>query len=516
MLPKRILIPLVAAFSCILGGLPVTAGAAVSSTAPAINVTSGTTQPTVLNGKRFSTLTQRAATVGAPSGVTQLVDGNLGVTQVAGNPRRVLVRPKTLVSSYQGPTLLLTAQNTPPNASSTAYGMQLDFGVGVTAIRFSVLPTVAALGKTLVVVAKNATGTLGTTKRFTFARSGSVSKKWVVIGVPTSLGSVSLTTSYAASLGDWGVIRATQAADYVALGDSYASGEGSFSYQADQNICHRATNGYAVQLAAARHLRLQFGACSGAVTRDLFSQNSTGNSTEAYQERLLGPWTKLVTISVGGNDLGFGDVMSDCIKAYLSTCQADTQTDFPRVLDQLLSDTPSSAVDYPNSSDHHVIVHGQSLRMIYEMVALAAPNAKIYVLGYPHLVVNFDNPGTCSFFLGIRTGCDTAPVQVCRINCGSILSNWYLYASDCTYMNWATDQADSAISAAVAGLNNSRLRFLDLRVPLSGHEIGSSSEGVNGLDFTSEHSIDAAAESFHPNTFGQNLIAAYLLTHATL
>ena len=513
---KRILMPLVAAFSCILGGLPVIAGAAVSPTAPTINVTSGTTQPTALNGKRFSALTQRAATVGAPGGVTQLVDGNLGVTQVAGNPRRVLVRPKTLVSSYQGPTLLLAAQGAPSSGSSNTYAMQLDFGVGVTAIRFSVLPTAAALGKTLVLVGKNATGTIGTTKRFTFARSGSIAKKWVVIGAPASLGSVSLTTTYAASLGDWGVIRATQTSDYVALGDSYASGEGSFSYRADPNVCHRATNGYAVQLAAARNLHLQFGACSGAVTRDLFAQNSTGNPTEAYQERLLGPWTKLVTLSIGGNDLGFGDVMSDCIKVYLSTCQANTQADFPHVLDQLLSDTPSSAVDYPSASDHHVIVHGQSLRMIYQMVALAAPNAKIYILGYPHLVVNFDNPGTCSFFLGIRTGCDTAPVQVCRINCGSVLSNWYLYASDCTYMNWATDQADSAISNAVAGLNNSRVRFLDLRVPLSGHEIGSSSEGVNGLDFTAEHSIDVAAESFHPNTFGQNLIAEYLIAHATL
>ena len=98
---------------------------------------------------------------------------------------------------------------------------------------------------------------------------------------------------------------------YVALGDSYSSGTGTRSYIADGTECLRSTYAYASLTAAAKGYSLNFRACSGAVVADVTST----------QLSALGTGTRYVTISVGGNDAGFADVLTECaLPAWASDC----------------------------------------------------------------------------------------------------------------------------------------------------------------------------------------------------
>ena len=98
---------------------------------------------------------------------------------------------------------------------------------------------------------------------------------------------------------------------YVALGDSYSSGVGTRSYIDDGTSCQRSTLAYPSLLAAQRGYALNFRACSGATVGDV-----TGSQLSA-----LNSGTSFVTISVGGNDAGFADVLTECaLPGWASDC----------------------------------------------------------------------------------------------------------------------------------------------------------------------------------------------------
>jgi lysophospholipase L1-like esterase len=89
--------------------------------------------------------------------------------------------------------------------------------------------------------------------------------------------------------------------DYVALGDSYASGTGAPPYS-DQ-ACTRSTRGYPVLWANA-HAPSSFAnvSCGGATTADVLNNQ-------------LGPLnanTDLVTLQIGGNDVNFANTILSC------------------------------------------------------------------------------------------------------------------------------------------------------------------------------------------------------------
>ena len=91
-------------------------------------------------------------------------------------------------------------------------------------------------------------------------------------------------------------------AKYVAMGSSFAAGPGIPSYYEDPPTpCARSTNNYAHQIASRRNLALTDVSCSGATTAHL-----TG-PRDAIPPQLdaLTPDTRLVTITIGGNDLAY-------------------------------------------------------------------------------------------------------------------------------------------------------------------------------------------------------------------
>jgi hypothetical protein len=107
---------------------------------------------------------------------------------------------------------------------------------------------------------------------------------------------------------------------YAALGDSYSSGEGVGQYATGTDTvtdrCHRSAAAYPERIAAADRDRrpLTFVACSGATTYDLSNPNHLF-AGEPAQEDALSPLNRKVSLTVGGNDLGFADVLGACLAA---------------------------------------------------------------------------------------------------------------------------------------------------------------------------------------------------------
>lgn len=141
-------------------------------------------------------------------------------------------------------------------------------------------------------------------------------------------------------------------ARYVALGDSYSSGVGAGSYIAASGDCLRSTLAYS-QLWADKNAPATYVsvACSGAKTTDVI----------ANQVSALSSTTTLVSITVGGNDVGFADVMTDCVIYGTSTCVSDVDA---------AEDTARTRL--PGWLDN-----------AYNAIRAHAPNAKVVVLSYP-------------------------------------------------------------------------------------------------------------------------------------
>src|SRR5690348_11840806 len=97
-----------------------------------------------------------------------------------------------------------------------------------------------------------------------------------------------------------------RAADYVAMGSSYAAAPGVGERAPGSPVqCERSDSDYAHLLAARRHLSLNDQSCSGATTDSILA---SWRGLPA-QIDAIGPATRLVTITVGGNDVDFvGDL----------------------------------------------------------------------------------------------------------------------------------------------------------------------------------------------------------------
>lgn len=117
-------------------------------------------------------------------------------------------------------------------------------------------------------------------------------------------------------------ITSTPAANqlrYVALGDSFSSGEGVPTFEADTDInnvneCHRSDRAYAQLLDQDLSLNLSlvdFKACSGAIAKNM-QINQSGQWNEPTQFNALSSTTEVVTLTVGGNDVDFTNYMFIC------------------------------------------------------------------------------------------------------------------------------------------------------------------------------------------------------------
>lgn len=97
------------------------------------------------------------------------------------------------------------------------------------------------------------------------------------------------------------------APEYVALGSSFAAGAGLGPLEPGSPLlCARSINGYPKQLARMRRLSIVDMSCGGAMARHLLHG---GQAFQGPQIRTITRDTRLVTVTVGGNDIGYvGDL----------------------------------------------------------------------------------------------------------------------------------------------------------------------------------------------------------------
>ncbi|NYI04031.1 SGNH/GDSL hydrolase family protein [Allostreptomyces psammosilenae] len=222
------------------------------------------------------------------------------------------------------------------------------------------------------------------------------------------------------------------APSYVALGDSYSSGVGAGSYDSASGDCRRSAYAYPRLWANANSpASFSFVACSGATTASVTSS----------QLGALSSTTGLVSISVGGNDVGFADVMTDCVLWSTSTCVSAVNAAINEV---------------------RTILPG-NLDRLYSQIRSRSPNAQVFVLGYPRF---YQLNGTC--VVGMTE------TERAAINNGADVLNSVI-----------------AQRAAAAGFT-----FVDIAGPFTGHGICSGSSWL--------HSVTLPVyESYHPTRAGQ-------------
>jgi hypothetical protein len=296
-------------------------------------------------------------------------------------------------------------------------------------------------------------------------------------------------------------------AQYVALGDSYASGEGSFSYLSGTNIkkdrCHRATNGYAEQLAAQLGLTLDFAACSGATIQDFNMPNTEGNN-ESPQLGHLSTQTQLVTLSIGGNNAGFPSLMTDCVyskEGYgKAGCKGRDSAAAATATGFLANGTPGGCTALPGHNIDGSLATtcgpAPSLKQLYEQIAKLAPSAQIIVVGYPHLF--------------------GSPTKACRVGTAGGVARFYVSVSDMQWLNHEAEVLDSTIGSAVsaAQADGVNISFVNPTAAFAGHGLcDTGASWINGLLFVAKVAIPPAtdkSESFHPNVDGQNALFSLL------
>ena len=175
--------------------------------------------------------------------------------------------------------------------------------------------------------------------------------------------------------------------DYVALGDSFSAGPLVPEARTDPPGCFRSTNNYPAYLAGYLGVRsYRDVTCSGARTADLRRpQLLAFGQTTPPQLDALPTGTDLVTVGIGGNDFGlFGSIIGTCGAVRDRDPRgAPCRRSFTRRVDGRTIDT--KARDARRVEDRVA----RALRA----VARRAPEAEVYVVGYPHLL---PARGTCA------------------------------------------------------------------------------------------------------------------------
>ncbi|HEX4062096.1 MAG TPA: SGNH/GDSL hydrolase family protein [Streptosporangiaceae bacterium] len=228
------------------------------------------------------------------------------------------------------------------------------------------------------------------------------------------------------------VAHASSSVHYVALGDSYSSGLGAGDE--GDGSCDQSPNAYSA-LWAAQNAPASYvtEACAGATTSDVISG----------QLSALSGSTSLVSITIGGNDVGFSSVMETCVLDSTSSCV--------------------SAIDQAESEMHSTLPG--ALDTTFADINADAPSANVVVLDYPDL-----------YDLSQSSGCIG------------------LSTTDRTDLNQAADELDSVEQTAA---QNEGDTFADIRSAFSGHQICDSDSWLHSVNFLD---ID---ESYHPTATGQ-------------
>jgi lysophospholipase L1-like esterase len=255
---------------------------------------------------------------------------------------------------------------------------------------------------------------------------------------------VAVAAAAVASLATLGLtgVASSASLNYVALGDSYASGYGAGGTELN-STCKTNTNAYPELYAKATGATLDFQACSGAKIETVLDD----------QLETLSASTNLVSVTVGGNDTGFADVMDTCVRKSEAECRKKVTEG-----EDIARNTLPGALDN-----------------LYSTIKSKAPKARVVALGYPHI---YKLGGSCLF----------APSDTSR-----------------GYVNEGADVLAGVIKDAAA---RAGFTYVDVRDSFAGHEVCSGNDWIHGVE------LGDINMSFHPNQAGQQAYLSKLQANA--
>jgi len=273
----------------------------------------------------------------------------------------------------------------------------------------------------------------------------------------------------------------TETSNYLAMGDSFASGEGAWDYidgtdDHQTNKCHVSRQSYPYLIDSSINVTsFHSVACSGARTSHVIDEAQEKDSAATSEWH---PGTReqlsffdlqkpdIVTVSIGGNDIGFSDKLSYCLTRGVN-CY-DTYEKRARIVAEIKEQYPSIVDAYKKIKQN------------------AAANAKIYALGYPQIIN--DAPG---------------------ISCGnnvSLSANERKMAYELVvYLNDVIRHAATAAGVMYVDIENALqgVRLCD--------NVASAQIGVNGLTRGQEIALLIGRESYHPNQIGHQRLKGAIL-----
>jgi lysophospholipase L1-like esterase len=158
-----------------------------------------------------------------------------------------------------------------------------------------------------------------------------------------------------------------RAANYVALGDSYTAGP-LIPNPVLPLGCLKSSNNYPRLAAPTIGLPLRDPSCSGARTEHMTQpQNVDPDGPNPPQFNSLDAETTVVSITIGGNDIGFSSVAQDCITVnpFATPCK-----------DKYASGGKDQLAE-------RIAATAPKVAAVLQGIKARSPLAKIYVLNYP-------------------------------------------------------------------------------------------------------------------------------------
>lgn len=317
--------------------------------------------------------------------------------------------------------------------------------------------------------------------------------------------------------------------NYVALGDSYSSGEAgeppppAGNYRTDNNNpadveCRRWDLAYSQVLddrIFGEDLTVETFACSGAITKNIYSVNvsdsETNGPSDAVAEKYVNDgvnagWEPrqavslgmeddyisidMVTVTIGGNDMMFADVVEQCVK---STCNAG-------FLEGKYGQSFEAELD--DLEDELVEVYGE-LKSVTGSGSALDREATVFVLGYPHLVPPADGgAGSCrSLTAEPVTLLGGISFTLDIFNYPNFVTALNINAAERRFLRWAADGLNAAIRRATA---RAGVHFVNVSDAFNGHDPCSIDPWVYGVE--GEALAAVSGRTFHPTEAGH---AAY-------
>jgi lysophospholipase L1-like esterase len=229
---------------------------------------------------------------------------------------------------------------------------------------------------------------------------------------------------------------------YAALGDSFSSGEGTFDYDpaAEAQACHRGPDAWPrfLRRRAPFITRILHTACTGARTSTVLSQlPATPDPDVLY-----------VSLTLGGNDVGFSRIVRDC---FVGSCY--TRETRERIIPRLAALTQALTTT------------------VYPAIEAAFPNARIAHVGYPQMTPDPGDP---------------------LVGCPWLTTREQQGGADLAF---AVNRA-----IRIAAETDPRVEYADVTDALEGHELCSADPWVVPI------SVLGGSERGHPTDPGQRAI----------